>query len=167
MTALKLSAASLSVLVLLLVSCSSKPQESENNELNRTEEEPQIVTELTAKEGLQMLQLYCYACHNPNTQSHDEMLAPPLAGIKNRYKNTYANREEFIVKMAEFISMPSKDKALMKGPIKRFGLMPTPALTDKAKIEALVTFIYDTPIETPDWFAKHYEEKHGEVWEEK
>jgi len=167
MTALKLNASILTILVLFLASCSSKPQDSVNDEFNQAAEESNMSAELTAKEGLQMLQLYCYACHNPNTQSHDEMLAPPLAGIKNRYKNRYTNREEFIANMAEFISMPSEDKALMKGPIKRFGLMPKPPLTDKDKIEALVAFIYDTPIETPDWFAKHYEEKHGEAWEEK
>ncbi|WP_420387671.1 c-type cytochrome [Roseivirga sp.] len=124
------------------------------------------VEELTVKAGLEMLQTNCYACHNPNTTSHDEMLAPPLAGIKNRYKNAHTSREEFIAAMSDFISMPTEEKALMKGPINRFGLMPKPPLSKKEDIEALVSFIYDNPIETPEWFAEHYKEQYGEEWKE-
>lgn len=132
--------------------------------VSQEKSESAAIAELSITAGLEMLQTNCYACHNPNTTSHDDMLAPPLAGIKNRYKNTYGTRDEFIAAVSSFVSMPTEEKALMKGPIRRFGLMPKPALSDSAQIRALVAFIYDNPIETPEWFAEHYKEQHGEEW---
>lgn len=146
----------------LAYSCTTGVGQEEQEE--KSEPQTAAVAELSITAGLEMLQTNCYACHNPNTTSHDDMLAPPLAGIKNRYKNTYGTRDEFITAVSSFVSMPTEEKALMKGPIRRFGLMPKPALSDSAQIRALVAFIYDNPIETPEWFAEHYKEQHGEEW---
>lgn len=121
----------------------------------------QEIVALKSSEGLKLLETYCFACHDPNTKSHDEILAPPLAGIKNRYKKSFNDRSAFISAMSSFIAMPTEEKALMKGPIRRFGLMPKPALSDSAKINILVAYIYDHPIEAPEWFAAHEKEKHG------
>ncbi|MFQ3212678.1 MAG: hypothetical protein ACJAT1_001123 [Marivirga sp.] len=52
------------------------------------------------------------------------MLAPPLAGIKQLYVQESGNRIDFIKRMAAFVVNPNEESALMKGPIKRFGLMP-------------------------------------------
>ena len=48
----------------------------------------------------------------------------------------------------------------MKGPLRRFGLMPKNNLNDE-EVKALVAFIYDNDIEAPSWFAEHFEEQHG------
>ena len=66
--------------------------------------------------------------------------------------------------MSEFVAMPSKENALMKGPVKRFGLMPKPAL-EMEEIQELVKYIYNNELEIPKWFSGHFEEKHGEKWE--
>lgn len=149
--------------IFIAFSCSTSKNEAK--EVKQTEPEVSTTAALSIPSGMEMLQANCYACHNPNTESHDAMLAPPLAGIKNRYKSNYPTRDEFIAAITSFVLMPTEEKALMKGPIKRFGLMPKPALSDSLQIRALVAFIYDNPIETPEWFAEHYKEQHGEEWE--
>jgi cytochrome c551/c552 len=119
-----------------------------------------------SEEGLIGLQTNCYSCHNPNTESHDSMLAPPLAGIKYKYMSLYPEEEVFVKKMSEFVAMPSKENAVMKGPVKRFGLMPKPALA-KEEILELVKYIYHNELEVPQWFSGHFEEQHGVKWENK
>ncbi|GAB5552526.1 MAG: hypothetical protein Sapg2KO_21170 [Saprospiraceae bacterium] len=48
----------------------------------------------------------------------------------------------------------------MKGPIKRFGLMPKTTLS-KNEIQELVKYIYHEELETPKWFPEHFEEEHA------
>lgn len=120
---------------------------------------------LTAEEGSSMLKLHCFTCHNPQSPSHDEMLAPPLAGIKWRYQKMYPDRSTFIARMTDFVSGPTEENALMKGPVRRFGLMPKPTL-GKDEIRELAGYIFDHKLEVPEWFAEHFEEEQGKKWEE-
>lgn len=105
--------------------------------------------------GLVLLQKHCYACHNPNTASHDEIIAPPLFGIKNNYKKNFPEKVKFIAAMEGFISSPSEEKALMKGPVKRFGLMPKPAISPE-EIKLIVSYIEANDIEKPKWYDSHH-----------
>lgn len=105
--------------------------------------------------GLVLLQKHCYACHNPNTVSHDEIIAPPLFGIKNNYQKNFPEKVKFIAAMEGFISSPSEEKALMKGPIKRFGLMPKPAISPE-EIKLIVSYIEANDIEKPKWYDSHH-----------
>ncbi|MBT8221248.1 MAG: cytochrome c [Bacteroidia bacterium] len=118
---------------------------------------------LSEAEGMQLLETHCFACHSPKSVSHDEMLAPPLAGIKHRYKTLYPDRNTFISRMTAYISKPSEENAVMRGPVRRFGLMP-PTTLEEEKIRELTAFIYDNSLPAPKWFPKHFEEKHGEKW---
>lgn len=126
------------------------------------DESLQIVT-LPVEEGNKLLAQNCFACHNPGVPSHDDMLAPPLAGIKYNYQKNTADRDEFINRMASFVYEPDSKKALMRGPVKKFGLMPKTVLT-KEEIISIVAFIHDQPIQEPTWFSEHFEEKHGTKW---
>ena len=104
---------------------------------------------------------FCYTCHNPKVASHDEMLAPPLAGIKMQYKRVAGTREEFIQHMGSFVRNPTEEAAIMKGPVNRFGLMPKPAISGE-EIDKIVAFIYDNDIPQPDWYAEHHRKMHGD-----
>lgn len=110
--------------------------------------------------GLKLLQTHCYACHNPTAESHDVILAPPLAGIKWRYQQAYKDRGAFIQHMTEFVAEPKEENALMRGPVRRFGLMPQTAI-HRDTIQKIVSYIYDNDLEKPDWFDDHFEEQHG------
>jgi hypothetical protein len=96
--------------------------------------------ELLADPGLELLKKHCFVCHNPNTASHDEIIAPPLFGIKNHYRKTFPEKDRFIEAMTGFVAEPTEDKALMKGPMKRFGLMPKPAVSPE-EIGLIVAYI--------------------------
>lgn len=150
---------------LVLSSCNRKPKNI-NKEVSSDEVEViESIQELTLEEGNALLKTHCYACHNPESTDHDNMLAPPLAGVKYKYTSLYPNREEFIAKMGDFIQHPSKENAVMKGPVRRFGLMPTSTLKTKKEIYEIVAFIYDNELDVPDWFPAHFEDKHGKSWE--
>lgn len=105
--------------------------------------------------GLTLLEKHCYACHNPNTASHDEIIAPPLFGIKNNYRNTFPEKEKFIAAMEAFINTPTEEKALMKGPIKRFGLMPKPAVSPE-EVKLIVRYIESNEMQKPKWYDAHH-----------
>lgn len=117
------------------------------------------VSSISSQKASNLLAVNCYICHDPKTNSHDEMLAPPLAGIKKRYIKATTDREAFIKYMTSFVSNPTEENALMKGPVRRFGLMPKTAL-DSEQISAIVTYIYDNEIPEPTWFVDHEKQMH-------
>jgi cytochrome c2 len=143
------------VSVALLISCTSSRPEKEDQNLSGVKSAELFV----AWEGSNLLIDNCYVCHNLNSSSHDDMLAPPLAGIKKRYMRASGNREEFVKRMTEFVSNPNEASALMRGPIKRFGLMPKTALS-KEEINEIVKYIYDNEIPVPSWFEEHEKAMH-------
>ncbi|MCB0631548.1 MAG: c-type cytochrome [Saprospiraceae bacterium] len=120
----------------------------------------------TAPEGgLALLKQNCYVCHNPAAPSHDEIVAPPLVAAKWRYSQSYSERAAFIENMTAYVHQPAADKALMRGPVRRFGVMPPTTLSEDT-IRSIVTYIYDNELEAPDWFAGHFEEEHGASWKQ-
>lgn len=127
--------------------------------------EIQDLSPLSIDDGKKLLITSCYTCHNPKSKSHDSMLAPPLAGIKYKYKEIYPTRSVFIAQMSSFLIKPTKENALMKGPVKRFGLMPPTGLSSKQILE-LTAFIYDNSLDVPTWFEEHFEEQHDKKWEQ-
>ena len=155
------------VLLLLLaftfVDCNRAPK---NIDQKITESELvsiESIPELSKEEGLKLLKTNCYACHNPQAASHDEMLAPPLAGIKHNYMNYYTDRNMFIARMSDYINNPSKENAIMKGPIRRFGIMPKTTL-DANQIKTITAFIFDNELEVPNWFSDHFKKEKGKPW---
>jgi len=139
------------------VGCNGKSNVSTEEAEKPTDQPTEVIAGIDAAN---LLTTVCYACHNPKSGSHDEMLAPPLVGIKQQYLNATEDRAGFVERMAAFVTNPSEDKALMKGPIGRFGLMPKPPVTDE-QIKAIVAFIYDNELPAPAWFAEHEEQMHG------
>ena len=118
--------------------------------------------------GLDLLESHCFTCHDPKVKSHDQMLAPPLAHIKQRYLKSFPEREVFIDQVSSFVSEPSMDKALMRGPVRRFGLMPKPPIAENhADLEKIAAYLFDYPIEEPGWMEKHRQMKHGKQGQEK
>lgn len=114
--------------------------------------------ELVMDEGLQLLQKHCYTCHNPKSKSHDELIAPPLWGMKKHYLEAYPEKMAFEKAMFDFIQNPTEEKALMKGPIKRFGLMPKPTVSTE-DLQKIVSYIYTNELENPAWHIEKDNQK--------
>lgn len=120
-------------------------------------------TETTTNEmslGETTMKTYCFACHNPRTPDENQLIAPPLAGVKFQYKQQYPDKEAFVKAMVAYVSDPENGTTLIPGAVKRFGRMPSTFLKD-FEIQAIVEYIYDNKIEMPTWFPEHFEKMHG------
>lgn len=147
---------------LLLTNCNQKIEPTYANpiKIDQTKVNQLIENGMAA----QLIKNNCFTCHNPAATSHDDMLAPPLVGMKYKYQQAFPNKEQFIYNMTNFIATPSKENAIMRGPVRRFGVMPKSVLKAE-EIQAVVQFLYDNKIEEPNWFPEHFEEEHGKKWE--
>ncbi|MFS4415208.1 DUF3365 domain-containing protein [Maribacter sp. 2307ULW6-5] len=102
----------------------------------------------------------CYVCHSP-TATEAERIGPPMAAIKARYVMEYPEKSDFVAALWRFVEKPSEEKALMKGAVRRFGLMPYQHY-EQTKIKNVAAFLYDYEVEEPSWFAAHWNERHGD-----
>lgn len=103
--------------------------------------------------NLALLKTKCYICHNPSSNSHDELLAPPMAAVKMRYNMQFPEKEQFIDHMNKFMLDPGKENAIMFGAVEKFGVMPK-ILTDEKVVRDIVTYIHENELEKPEWFQR-------------
>ena len=145
------------IAVFTVLSCSdkksSKKEDLESAVVNNKEVPKQSEAYILFKNN-------CYACHSVTSTSHDEIIAPPMAAIKFRYTKEYSTREEFINAMVNWAKDPKKENALMNGAVKRFNIMPKQVFKEE-DLKKIATYIYDTKIEQPEWFAAHFKEMQG------
>jgi hypothetical protein len=71
-----------------------------------------------------IIKINCYACHNPQAESHDAIIAPPLAAVKFRYTMVHQDRESFIKAVSAYLLNPQQNESLMPGAVTKFGVMP-------------------------------------------
>lgn len=142
-------------LLLLVGACTNRKAESvKGQDISR---ESIIHAE---SEGYELTKLRCYVCHNPNSSSHDSILAPPLAAVKMRYQMQYKTEEEFVDAMVSWTIDPQESKALMRGAVIKFKTMPN-QLFKEDEIHKIATYIYNSTLEEPKWFAAHQKEMHA------
>jgi len=104
--------------------------------------------------GYTLMKNNCYACHNPNTASHDDILAPPFKAVKMHYNREYDNKKDFVDAMVNWVQNPEEDKALMFGAVKRFKVMPKLPLPTE-DLGEIATYIYENNVEEPEWMEDH------------
>lgn len=149
------------LLTLLLLGCAN---DSPEKNANGNAGSDQALTLLDQPERpTQLLQTYCYSCHNPTSPSHDGLLAPPMVAVKYRYKQAYPDKAAFVEHMTDFVLYPTRAKALMRNPVRQLGLMPA-VMMSKAAMDSIATFIYEAELPAPEWFPEHFKQEHGEEW---
>jgi hypothetical protein len=145
--------------ILLLASCQQK-----RDKFSVPEKTP--IAEDSALEGKKLMETHCYLCHSPTAPENEGRIAPPMIAVKSRYLMDFEKREDFIAAIASFSSHPKPEQALMKGAVKKFGIMPQQAFPNGA-VEKIAAFMFDYQIEAPEWFKTHWETNHGvENWEQ-
>lgn len=143
-------------LCLLFFSCdNSKNNQQTNGEASNTREE------VLSEDAYSLLQTRCLICHTDKNLPHDELIAPPMAAVKNRYADITNSKEAFIKRMVEFTLTPTTDEAIMYGAVSRFNLMPAVVIPQDT-LRKIAAFLYENDISSPDWFAEHYKEMHPE-----
>lgn len=111
-------------------------------------------------EGYTLMKSQCFVCHNPESPSHDEILAPPFAAVKMRYMMFYKSEEEFVSAVVNWTMDPQESKALMRGAVERFKTMPK-QLFKEEEIQKIATYIFNNKLEEPEWFEAHQKEMHA------
>lgn len=145
------SLAALMLTSIALLSCNTTKKEEKKSE-NKV-----ISKEIT--EGYTLLKNNCYACHSVISKSHDEIIAPPMVAVKRRYKMAYNSKEDFVKAMVSWAIDPKEEKALMRGAVSQFKVMPK-QLFKKEDLTKIAEYIYDNEIEQPAWFGSHFKTMH-------
>ena len=111
-------------------------------------------------DGYTLMKNNCYVCHNPNTASHDDIIAPPFKAVKMHYTRQYDTKEGFVTAVVNWVQNPTEDNALMYGAVMKFKVMPKLEL-DPKDLEQIATYIYDNDIEQPEWMSAHMNKMQG------
>lgn len=143
----------------LLMSCSQTKKEK-IDELTLINKSAIAVSNQQKNEDYTLMKNNCYACHNPNTKSHDEIIAPPFVAVKRRYSMQYQSKEEFTNAVINWVQNPNEDKALMRGAVNEFKVMPKLPL-DSDVLRNIANYMYENEMEEPAWFEEHSKQMHG------
>jgi len=101
---------------------------------------------LLANDASALFQAKCAMCHVTSRPSDvSTLVAPPVMGVMNHVKMRYANKEEAVKFMVEYVLAPSENKAVcMPQKIQRFGLMPSQkGNVTPAELESIASWLYD------------------------
>lgn len=141
------------LIVLLLLSCNTSNKKVDSKLLAKSD------TTLDHP-GKKLMEINCYACHNPTT-SHEDRIAPPMIAIKMHYKSENTTKKQFISDFQNWIKKPSEEKSKMPGAIRNFGLMPYAPFPDETVFQ-IADYMFDYDIEQPEWFEDHFNEEKGQ-----
>lgn len=114
-----------------------------NSPITRADDNQTSMSELAVTGGTKFA--VCQSCHDA---SLNPPKAPPMFGVQRRYKKQYASQQEFVDAVVQFVSQPTDDGALMKGPVRKLGLMPGLPLGDDMLSE-IAAYIYEESFEPP------------------
>jgi len=128
----------------------------------------QIITENNqqANEGYELMKTNCYVCHNPKAASHDDLIAPPFKAVKRQYANAYNTKTDFVNAIVNWVQNPVEEKALMRGAVNKFKVMPKLPLP-KQNLEKIAAYIYENDVEEPVWLQVQMKEMQGKGMGEK
>jgi len=113
-----------------------------------------------ANEGYELMKTNCYVCHNPKAVSHDSIIAPPFKAVKMQYTIAYNTKTNFVNAIVNWVQNPEEEKALMRGAVNKFKVMPKLPLPIQ-DLEKIAAYIYDNDVEEPVWMQAHMKEMQG------
>lgn len=136
----------------LVTSCSNQEQPLEINPEKKMDQ---------SIAGKSLMENKCYSCHSSKV-AKEYVLAPPMIAIKEAYNESYVNEEEFVKAFQQFLSKPTKNKAIMKEAVEKHGLMPYQG-SSKEEIVMIAKYIYQNDIEKPNWWNNENEFSDKEI----
>lgn len=99
----------------------------------------------------------CGACHMSDAKPR---IAPPMFGVINHVKDAYPTKQEFVQRVVSWVQEPKAENTLMPGAVRRFGLMPKQLVAEQ-DLQRIAAHMYERKQVLPDWYKKHYKERHG------
>lgn len=144
-------------LVFLLQGCNSTTSNKYEANLSSAIEITNIENQNT--EGKELLEKYCYSCHQVNA-SMGNRVAPPMFMVKSHYLDLGDTKEEFTNAILAWVENPSEERSKMPGALRKFGVMPYQAFP-KDTIIKIAHYLYDSEPEKPRGFKSHQKGKRG------
>ncbi|WP_299363580.1 DUF3365 domain-containing protein [Winogradskyella sp.] len=146
------------LILIVVTGCNNRNSEAYNPVINeKTEEKKEIATKIHS--GKKLMETQCYICHSPSAAEKEGRIGPPMIAIKAHYIDDETTKEVFTDAMWNFLKNPSKDRAKLRGAVRRFGVMPYQPFK-KEEIVQIAEYIYDYQIDEPSWFKEHWENGH-------
>lgn len=113
------------------------------------------------KQAKQLYKANCASCHGvAGGMDMNKRVAPPIIGVRMHYISTYADKDSFVMAVADWVESPDASNSLMRGAVRKFKIMPKISISRK-DVEKIAAYMYDGNIEKPEGFQKHYEMRHG------
>lgn len=81
----------------------------------------------------------CLTCHHETKT----ISAPSTSELRQRYRDAFLSKEEFVSYMSAWVKKPSYEGSLMHDAIKKHGLMPELGFDDDA-LKSISAYIYET-----------------------
>lgn len=110
--------------------------------------------------GRQLVATYCVSCHSAG-DSHEQQMAgraPPMWGVRDHYLKAYPERAAFVREMVAYLTKPDAKRSLMKGAVKRFGVMPVHPLS-ATQLEGAAQAVFEAAgFAAPAWWEAHRRE---------
>ena len=132
--------------LITLVSCNEAPTQKEVTVENTVTNDSVDVQEL--------LKVRCLICHGAG-ESHDDLLAPPMRGVKRHYIDKYPEKEEFVEAIVKWNENPNSSHAVMTGAVERFEAMPDLQYPEN-EVRAIAAFIYENEQPKPKWMKGNH-----------
>ncbi len=114
-------------------------------------------TAWSSDDGAELFAQSCSSCHFVTEKA---TLAPPIFAVVRYVKGAYPDQELFVERIVDWVENPQAEDALMQGAVKKFGLMPKLSIKTE-DLEKIAIYLYKHKFNVPDWYKKHYKEKHG------
>lgn len=134
--------------------------QSKRTDYTKKTETSEIVQKVHA--GKKLLKEHCFVCHNPSTPEKSR-IAPHMIAIKAHYITESTSKKEFTDQFISFVKHPTKEKAKMRGAVRRFGLMPSQNFMED-HLKKIAEYLYEYQIEEPSWFKEHWKEHKGKSY---
>jgi cytochrome c553 len=131
-----------------------------------TPQQEMQLDEAKMEQGFTLLETTCYTCHSPqNEDVKGGKVAPPMFAVKSHYSEDGLEEEEFIELWKNYLNNPVEENTRMPGAVKKFGLMPNLGLSEE-QIDAVAYYVFNTEIESPEWFKEHYQSQRDKYFKE-
>lgn len=136
----------LPAIIVLVIGCSTSPESIKDSEVDHS-----IVVEQSVDviDTAMLLKNRCLICHGVG-ETHDDLIAPPMRGVKMHYLQEFPEKSDFIAAYIAWASNPVAENSLMPGALEQFEVMAN-LKYDTNDIALIAAFVYDNKMPKPAW----------------
>jgi len=100
--------------------------------------------------ALRLMQSNCASCHKLGPAGDGPVIAPGMGEVRATYLEAFPEREDFVKAATAFSKNPTKEAALMKQAVAKYGLMPKLGVAE-SDLKAISEYLYDHEVGTEQW----------------